>query len=109
MDRTYVGQTNNLARRFHEHNSGPGSAGTADATYRPYCMAAYICGLSHMIENELDYLERRWKLYIHNLPSGNQNVWARIQQGCRIVEEYNANADEINFIRFVITIEQRTL
>ena len=48
FDRDYVGQTTHLAERFCEHNSGRGAVETADPYYQPWCMGAYICGLSHM-------------------------------------------------------------
>ncbi len=46
--RTYVGQMENISKRVYQHNTGWGAVGTADPQYRPYAVAAYICGMGHM-------------------------------------------------------------
>ena len=63
FDKDYVGQTKNLARRFAEHQCGRGARGTSDPYYCPYCIAAYICGLSHMDKTQRECLEWQWKVY----------------------------------------------
>jgi hypothetical protein len=43
--RTYVGLTENISKCLYQHNKGWGAVGTTDPQYRPYTVAAYICGM----------------------------------------------------------------
>ena len=107
FDRDYVGQTENIVRRFDEHQRGYGARATSNPYYRPYCVAAYICGLSHMDKTQRESLERQWKLYNKGtLASGLRDLGSRIEQGQRIVNEYNETCDINEQIRFVVTIKR---
>ena len=107
FDRDYVGQTENIVRRFDEHQRGYGARATSNPYYRPYCVAAYICGLSHMDKTQRESLERQWKLYNRGtLASGLRDLGSRIEQGQRIVNEYNETCDVNEQIRFVVTIKR---
>ncbi|KAL7538852.1 hypothetical protein ACHAXR_012264, partial [Thalassiosira sp. AJA248-18] len=108
FDRDYIGQTQNISTRFSQHNSGRGAEGTADPYYRPYCVAAYICGLSHMDKVDREILEHRWKVYNREaIRNGRRSIECRIDQGRRIVEEYNQNCHEEERIRLVKTIRRK--
>jgi len=48
--RTYVGQSKNISRRLKEHNKGWKAMGTAEPQYRPYTVAAYMCGMPQEVE-----------------------------------------------------------
>ena len=110
FDRDYVGQTMNIAKRLRQHNSGRGARATADPFFRPYCVAAYICGLSHMDKNQREDLEFQWKLYNRQaMQEGRTDIQARIEQGRRVVQGYNAHCAEEERIRFVVTIEKSTI
>jgi predicted GIY-YIG superfamily endonuclease len=61
--RTYVGQTENISKCLYQHNKGWGAVGTADPQYRPYAVAAYICGMGHMNRVEREGIEKKWKIY----------------------------------------------
>jgi len=37
--------------------------GTTDPQYRPYAVAAYICGMGHMNRVERAGIEKKWKIY----------------------------------------------
>ena len=107
FDRDYVGQTENLARRFYEHNSGHGAEGTSDPYYRPYCVAAYICGLAHMAKAGREDLEWRWKLFnVQALIEGRTDIQSRIDQGRRVVENYNVGRSDCEKIRFMVTMKR---
>ena len=111
-DRTYIGQTQDLCRRFYEHNRGHGGAqGTADPNHHPYFMVAFICGLSHMTESGRTALEEKWKQHINNAirAYGCQDLFSRIIQGERVVMDHNNNSqcDESQQIRMVVTIQRR--
>ena len=105
MNNVYIGQTLCLAQRPPQHNNGSGAQGTTDIKLRPWGVAAYICGLSHMNTSERMSLERRWKILVEELHRrGQENVFSWINVGSRIVEEYNIrdNVDEhIRFIRCI--------
>ena len=115
VSRTYVGQTKNIDRRFKEHNSGYGAEGTANTFYRPYCMGGYICGMANVTPRGRIALERRWKNYIESISNrGDYNVMSRLEQGERIVQEYNERIQEHNnhpenLLQFVYTIEHTAL
>ena len=104
--RTYVGQTENISKRLYQHNKGWGAVGTADPQYRPYAVGAYICGMGHMNRVEREGIERKWKYYNCRV----NDVMDRIEQGRRIVVEYNEDQlYEEMFIRFVITIDRSSV
>ncbi len=104
--RTYVGQTENISKHLYQHNKSWGAVGTADPQYRPYAVGAYICGMGHMNRVEREEIERKWKYYNHRV----NDVMDRIEQGQRIVVEYNENQlYEEMFIRFVITIDRSSV
>ena len=43
---TYIGSTNNIRRRFHEHNSGFSTKQTAPASLRPWALLGYVTGFN---------------------------------------------------------------
>jgi len=110
-DRTYIGQTQDLCRRFYEHNKGHGAQGTEDLNHRPYFMVAFICGLSHMTESGRTALEEKWKLHINSAIRAHrcQDLFSRVMQGERVVMDYNNNRQcvEGEKIRIVVTIQRR--
>ena len=57
MNQIYIGQTKCISQRLIQHNSDSGSQGTADIRYRPWGVAACICGLSHISIVDLMSLE----------------------------------------------------
>ncbi len=111
--RTYVRQTENISKRLYQHNKGWGAVGTADPQYRPYAVAAYICGMGHMNPVEHEGIKTKWKVYnraIMQSSRGRNDAMDRIKQGCRIVVEYNEDQlYEEMFIRFVITINKSSV
>lgn len=101
----YIGETNNLAVRFYQHNTGNGSKGTRDAALRPYALAGYICGLGHMDDAARMSLEHRWKVLCrHRRVTKLEDV---LEIGQEIVEEYNQavrqnGGDCITFVQTII-------
>ncbi len=87
---------------------------TANPQYRPYAVAAYICGMGHMNRVELEGIEKKWKIYnraiMQESSYGQNDVMDRIKQGHCIVVEYNEDQlYEEMFIRFVITIDRSSV
>ena len=108
FDRDYVGQTTELAERFCQHNSGQGAIETADPYYQPWCMGAYICGLSHMDKMGREELERRWKIFNGlAIREGRRDIESRIEQGRRVVEQHNSMCLEEERIQLVVTIKRQ--
>ena len=109
FDKDYIGQTGRaLAKRINEHNKGYGSKSTKDPYYRPYFCAAYICGLEGMDKIGRESLERQWKEHIVELKrnSNRLDIMTRLQQGSRVVEDYNLNCRPEKHIRFVVTVKE---
>ena len=105
INQVYIGQTKCISQRLAQHNNGSGSSGTTDIRYRPWGVAAYICGLSHMSSIDRMSLERRWKLLIEDMRGrGIDNSYAWINAGARIVETYNNRDDIDEHIIFTIYI-----
>ena len=108
FDRDYVGQTTELAERFCQHNSGQGAIETADPYYQPWCMGAYICGLSHMDKMGREELERRWKIFNElAIREGRRDIESRIEQGRRVVAQHNSMCLEEERIQLVVTIKRQ--
>jgi len=85
--------------------------GTAEPQYRPYAVAAYICGMPHIDKRGRESLEQRWKKFIIESKSrGEIDVFTWVLLGERVVELYNAyQVDEEKHIRLVITISKSSL
>jgi hypothetical protein len=77
-------------------------------------VAAYICGMGHMNRVEREGIEKKWKIYnraiMQESSHGRNDVMDRIEQGRRIVVEYNEDQlYEEMFIHFVITIDRSSV
>jgi predicted GIY-YIG superfamily endonuclease len=95
MDKIYIGQTECLSQRLIKHNSGNGAEGTRDIRDRPWGVAAFICGLSHMDKEGRMSLERRWKLLVDDLRRrGRDDLFSWVSAGARVVEYYNSRSEE---------------
>lgn len=104
FEQIYIGETRCISQRLIQHNSGAGSTSTNNIRYRPWAVAAFICGLAHMNKSERMSLERRWKLYVEELQQrGQQDSWSWINIGEYLVQMYNSgsNSEKIRFIRLV--------
>ena len=106
-ERTYVGQCRNLGRRIRNHNSGfGGSAGTASAIYRPYAPVAYLTNLGHMSDGDRMSLENSWQLMNNEVNGkGEVDIEARIENGRRVMVNYNENNPRENHIRLIKCIQ----
>ena len=103
-DHIYIGETKCLCQRLIQHNSGSGSLSTDNIRYRPWAVAAYICGLGHMTKVERMGLEQRWKLYVQELQArGQQETLSWINIGSHIVEMYNTGT-QVEKIRYVCLV-----
>ena len=105
-DHIYIGQTKCLSQRLMQHNSGSGSLSTENIKYRPWAVAAYICGLGHMSKIERMSLESRWKVHVQNLRvSGHHESISWINIGSHIVQMYNSGStiDKIRYVGLVST------
>jgi hypothetical protein len=85
--------------------------GTAEPQYRPYAIAAYICGMPHIDKKGHKNPEQRWKKFILESKSqGEIDVFTWVLLGECVVESYNAyQVDEEKHIRLVITISKSLL
>ena len=98
-----------MSQRLLRHNNGSGSQSTKEITNRPWSVASYICGLSHMNKVHRMSLERSWKLYIQDLTiRGIHDTYSRIKVGQHVMEFYNA-LNTNNQIRFVICVALETV
>ena len=108
FDRDYIGQTEILTRRFDQHQTGRGSEGTRDPYFHPYALAGFICGMAHMSKSEREGIEQRWKnMNRRQINAGNLDLETRLEQGRRIVEDYNRTCDDpTERIQFYQTIRK---
>ena len=58
---TYIGMTNNIQARLHQHNSGLGTSFTASVRLQPWALFAYIVGFDSNRQLMLS-IERKWKV-----------------------------------------------
>ena len=103
-DNIYIGQTEYLAQRLIQHNSGRGSRSTEDIQNRPWAVASYICGLSHLNRIERMCLERNWKIYVQDLClRGRDDSFSRNNSGEHVIDTYNNQYIDyqIRFVRCV--------
>ena len=103
-EKIYIGQTQCLSQRLIQHNSGHGSNSTQDIRYRPWAIAGYICGLSHMLKIDRERLERNWKIKVQNLIArGTNDSYSWILSGQGLVESYNNGntKNQIHYIKLV--------
>jgi len=102
-ERTYVGQCKNLERRIRSHNSGYGSEGTAPPIYLPYAPVAYLTNLGHMEVSERMSLESAWRGMNEWVVSkeGHTDIDARIENGRKLMVEYNERHSAENHIRLI--------
>lgn len=100
---TYIGQTNNLVRRFRQHNSGHGSMQTSDTNLRPWAILAYVCGFD---ENKglMRRFEREWEMKRDNcLRNGRSMNPAQISDLARsVMEDWSVSGVPAN-LRYIRT------
>ena len=96
-----MGKRKCLSQRLIQHNSGSGSMTTQDIYNRPWAVAAFICGLSHMNTRERMGLEGSWKFSIQDLQQrGYNDTFTWINAGENIVQNYNNGILEV-LIRYI--------
>ena len=104
FEKIYIGETKCISQRLIQHNSGTGLLSTDNIRYRPWAVAAFICGLAHMNRQERMGMERRWKLHVEEMQQrGQQNSWSWINIGEHLVQMYNSgsNTENIRFVRLI--------
>ncbi len=101
---TYTGETENLRRRIHDHNTGYGSSGTSPVTLRPWAIGAFITGPRLKDKRYRLYVEGLWRDKIRALGRTNVPTLQRIEMAETIVRNLNDD-DNGNNCRYVITVE----
>lgn len=101
---TYIGQTANLVRRLHAHNSGYGSSSTAHIDLRPWALMGYVTGFGSATAQQRMSFEGMWKV-------GRDNEAARAQRplsvdeialiGARLTKTWKRRTEEELELRFV--------
>lgn len=105
--RMYVGQTENLGVRLVQHNSGYGSLGTAPPEYIPYAPAAFLTNMSHLNKSGRMMLEKHWqRLNKSSVDKGEGFVNNMIENGRRVMDEYNSTASPQDHIKLVVCIKR---
>ena len=99
----YIGETECIAQRLKQHNSGSGALDTRDPSDRPWALVSYVCGLAHMRTRERMSLERTWQGEVQRQQHrGNDDVYSWITSGAYVVQTHNSGcAVEEDHIRFV--------
>eukprot|EP00984_Skeletonema_dohrnii_P023809 scaffold12895_cov164-Skeletonema_dohrnii-CCMP3373.AAC.6 len=106
---TYTGETENLANRLLQHNSGNGSDGTAPASLRPWALGAFIVGSRLNEKSVRCTVERKWRDAIRREGSMNIASLQRILLVRDVVNSLNNYDDSMDTTesryRYVITVE----
>ncbi len=109
--RVYVGQTKNLAIRLNQHNSGSGSEGTDFYRYMPWSVGAYMTGMGHLSKKQRMSLEFQWKDKNQaSVRNGNHSIEQYIENGRRVVQEYNGTISESHpehIIKYIVCIQRQ--
>ena len=63
----YIGETQNLSKRLHDHNEGIGSQDTANILLCPWALFAYVTGFTSGRKDRRNF-ERHWKFLKQQLP-----------------------------------------
>jgi hypothetical protein len=67
-----------------------GAKGTAESQYRPYAVAEYVSGLSHLNEKSCEALEQRWKKYVHeSMRGGTKDEYTWVMLGDCVAQLQN--------------------
>ena len=104
LKKIYIRGTKCISLRLIQHNSGAGSKSTDNVRYRPWAVAAFICGLAHMNRQERMSMERRWKIHVEEMKQqGQQDSWSWINVGQQLVQMYNSGSysEKIRFLKLV--------
>ena len=107
----YIGETECIAQRLKQHNSGSGALDTQDPSDRPWALVSYMCGLAHMRTRERMSLERTWQGEVQRQQHrGNDDVYSWITSGAYVVQTHNSGcAVEEDHIRFVPMVSPNAL
>ena len=102
----YIGETECIAQRLKQHNSGSGALDTRDPSDRPWALVSYMCGLAHMRTRERMSLERTWQGEVQRQRHrGKGDVYSWITAGAYVVQTHNSDcAVEEDHIRFVLMV-----
>ena len=105
----YIGETQCLAQRYNQHQTGRGSAGTRNPSDRPWVLAAYISGMAHMTTRGRMSVEKSWKEEVRSMKQrgiDDSHLW--ILAGERVAARYNMGCtDQADHILFVPMIERK--
>ena len=80
-----------------------------DPYYHPYGVVAYIGGMSHMNKAERESIEQNWKnLNKREISNGRGGILHRIEQGKRIVDQYNRSCEHKEDRIFFVELLKKT-
>ena len=103
---SYIGQTEDIARRQRQHNSGFGSQESANLSLRPWHTHGYVCGFRgrSALERKRDRerFEKDWRQVHHHLYGTTCGPMETIEVGKSLVRQYN-DAVGRDCLRFVET------
>lgn len=87
---TYIGSSENVQRRFAEHNRGFGSNQTAPPSLRPWALLAYVVGFDGD-KQKYSTFENNWiwrKEQLFSNPSIRPTVESILELATQIIQEY---------------------
>lgn len=96
MEITYIGWTNNLARRINQHNSSiGGSTVTNDINLQPFCCVGYVVGFDST--KSVCAFESKWKHYVESgqiISKGNLTWQQKLHLVNNIANEHKMTYNE---------------
>ena len=101
---TYIGQTENLAKRLTQHNKGYGAISTKNEKLRPWSVIAFITGFNNNDKNSRKSLEKCWQTKAKRIVGQTLNPMEVIELGKYIVHCWNTNEHcpmNLNFVQCI--------
>jgi len=93
--KTYIGQTMNLQRRLHQHNSGWSHHWTDDISYRPWVYFAYVIGFQK--RSQRLYFEHSWQHLVENSFPHQTATPMQILRVCELaISKYHEDYDIVS-------------
>jgi len=104
---TYIGETENMKKRLHQHNSGIGSIVTTPISLRPWHPIAFITGFDANEVRERKEIEKLWHQRKNSSGKSSQNIIDILEMGKSIVAQQNESFYLSSKLKFIQCIEFR--
>lgn len=90
-EEVYIGCTENILFRVHEHNNGHGAQSVTRSDCIPWCVISFIGNLGHLTKRERELLKSQWEFRNNaSIMRGSvSNIEQFVENGRLVTESYN--------------------